>query len=257
VLYTVDETPVVAVAGETPAFRTLENGTHGADVLQLEDFLAEKGFLRSAPDGRFDWETTAAVKVWQADLGAPQSGVLPLGSIVFLRSFPVQMVAAEALRLGAPVADGVTLFEVVADDPTMELLLGADQAGNVPPGAPVEVTMGGGIVHAAAGAQREVDGQISVALQGADGKSAPCPHPCGAVPVQGVTQFPASVTVLGPATGPVVPVAAIETDAAGATTVLDENGAKRPVKVLLQVGGQAVVSGVAVGDRVRLPSSTS
>lgn len=54
-------------------------------------------------------------------------------------------------------------------------------------------------------------------------------------------------------TGPVVPVAAIVTDAGGAQSVRLPDGSEMPILVLASTGGLAVVSGIDAGDVVVLP----
>ncbi len=59
----------------------------GDDVLQLEQALLALGFDDSGnlvPDDTFTYETTRAVRAFQADVGLEQDGVLELGRIVFL-----------------------------------------------------------------------------------------------------------------------------------------------------------------------------
>ncbi len=59
----------------------------GDDVLQLEQALVALGYDDDGnlePDDTFAYETTRAVRAFQADLGLEQDGVLELGEIVFL-----------------------------------------------------------------------------------------------------------------------------------------------------------------------------
>ena len=64
----------------------------GEDVRQLETALSELGYFEATPNAHFDWNTIAAIKKWQKALTLPQSGSLPLGTVLF---------APEDLRIGA------------------------------------------------------------------------------------------------------------------------------------------------------------
>jgi Putative peptidoglycan binding domain len=78
VLYRVDESPVVLLAGSKPAWRQLAVGkTEGGDVRQLEQNLRALGYDEEgelAIDERFDDSTPAAVERWQADVGLEVTG---------------------------------------------------------------------------------------------------------------------------------------------------------------------------------------
>ena len=104
-VYTVAGNNTYLLHGATPAWRAFEEGmSDGEDVTQLETSLSELGYFEATPNAHFDWNTIAAIKKWQKALSLPQSGSLPLGTVLF---------APEDLRIGA-------LKARVGDNATME-----------------------------------------------------------------------------------------------------------------------------------------
>ena len=92
-VYTVAGNNTYLLHGATPAWRAFEEGmSDGEDVTQLETALSELGYFEATPNAHFDWNTIAAIKKWQKALSLPQSGSLPLGTVLF---------APEDLRIGA------------------------------------------------------------------------------------------------------------------------------------------------------------
>ncbi len=83
-LFEVDDEPVVLMDGTTPAWRTLQAGDEGADVLQLERNLAALGHDPGTVDDDFTSATAAAVRAWQEEWGMAESGRVALGDVVFL-----------------------------------------------------------------------------------------------------------------------------------------------------------------------------
>jgi peptidoglycan hydrolase-like protein with peptidoglycan-binding domain len=87
VIAEVNQTPVVLLTGDLPGYRTLQNGSEGADVKQLEAALVALGY---DPDGAVtvDEEFTSATRHmvldWQADIGVTEDGRVDPGDIVFL-----------------------------------------------------------------------------------------------------------------------------------------------------------------------------
>ena len=77
---------VYLLDGTTPAYRTLQPGLKGDDVLQLERDLRALGRdpdREMKVDGIWDDGTTAAVKRWQDAKDLPETGAIELGRIVF------------------------------------------------------------------------------------------------------------------------------------------------------------------------------
>src|SRR5262249_41812748 len=84
-LFKIDQRPVVAFYGPLPLYRTLRDGTKGADVRQLERNLADVGYTGFTVDDTYTAATAAAVCSWQADLGLPVTGAIQPGQLVFTR----------------------------------------------------------------------------------------------------------------------------------------------------------------------------
>ncbi len=77
---------VYLLDGITPAYRTLQPGLSGDDVLRLERDLRALGRdpdRAMKVDGIWDDGTTAAVKRWQDAKDLPETGAIALGRIVF------------------------------------------------------------------------------------------------------------------------------------------------------------------------------
>ncbi|MGI9658049.1 MAG: peptidoglycan-binding protein [Gaiellaceae bacterium] len=113
-LFRVDNRPVIAMIGSTPAYRTLERGiAAGPDIFQLEFNLVELGF---DPDGellldeKFNKKTEAAVKRWQESLGVKDDGIVSLGDVIFLTG--ENRVSRQLVDLGTSVQPGAPVVEL-------------------------------------------------------------------------------------------------------------------------------------------------
>jgi peptidoglycan hydrolase-like protein with peptidoglycan-binding domain len=130
-LYRVDDQPVTLLIGMTPAWRTLALGMpDGRDVAELQSGLISLGYahgLLSAPSGRYDWSTAAAVERWQAAEHEPVTGVVDLGDVVFLPA-PVR-VGAVTVAPGQGAAPGQVPFQVT----TTERIVSVALNPNLPP----------------------------------------------------------------------------------------------------------------------------
>src|SRR5262249_45065146 len=87
VLFRVDNQPVIAMRGRTPAWRPLGPGISGPDVRELQANLVALGYasgLFSAPTGYYDALTTDAVQRWQAAVGVLATGQVGLGQVAFV-----------------------------------------------------------------------------------------------------------------------------------------------------------------------------
>jgi len=73
VLYAIGGRPTIAVDGDTPFFRTLDVGSRGPDVLQLERILSVDGLDPGVVDDLFTTQTRAALAKWQVAAGYPAS----------------------------------------------------------------------------------------------------------------------------------------------------------------------------------------
>jgi peptidoglycan hydrolase-like protein with peptidoglycan-binding domain len=141
-LYEVDGRPVHLLYGGRPVWRDLRPGMpRGEDVRQLEQNLAALGHLPSTVDTSFTATTEAAVRRWQRRLGVPQTGHLPLGTVVF---------APEALRIVAvPVppgghVGGGPVLRASSTRRVVTVALPTSRQGAVRPGSAVDVALPGG-----------------------------------------------------------------------------------------------------------------
>jgi peptidoglycan hydrolase-like protein with peptidoglycan-binding domain len=257
VLFTVDLRPVVVAEGQVPAFRDLQLGDEGADVSQLQTLLAGLGFLGAEPDGQFGTATDAAVRQWQAALAVENDGTVRRGDVVFAPELPARVVATDALAIGAPLGDGEVVVDALAPAPTIVVPLTPEQRDLVPLAGGVVVTYPGGTwqgkIARAVEPTGEGGGILELVLEAATGGPL-CGDACAEwIPPLGRTDFGVEIVVVPETTGPVVPVAAILTDAGGGQTVRLVDGRQVPVEIKVSTGGLAVVSGVDPGDTVILP----
>lgn len=111
VLAVVDDRAVVWLDGAVPAWRALENGDEGVDVLQLETALTALGFNDDESvtvDEEFTSATQDMVEAWQASLGVAETGRVELGAVVFggdrTRVASVGFAVGDLVALGDPLA---------------------------------------------------------------------------------------------------------------------------------------------------------
>lgn len=149
-LYKVNETPVVLLYGDVPAYRRMARGIDdGADVTQLEANLKELGFaegLIDTPDAHFDWATEAAIKRWEKSLGLAQDGVIAPGEVVFL-SGP-QRVGSHKTNVGADARPGQEVMETNRTERVVTVDLDARKQSSVKVGDKVEIELPTGQVVA-------------------------------------------------------------------------------------------------------------
>ena len=132
VVYAVDGAPVVLLYGRTPAYRSLVEGTTGADVAQLNHDLVALGYADRAGVGtawnQFGWATRVGVETLQHHLGVDQTGELPLGDVVFLPT--AARVTTLQAGLGAPAAGPVLSASSTARTVTVALDPDLQSAGH-------------------------------------------------------------------------------------------------------------------------------
>ena len=141
-IYTVDGSPVVALDGALPAWRTMSTASaDGADIAQLEASLVALGYdpaQKVTVDNHFDSATKTMVEAWQTGLGVKATGTVTLGTIVFLPTSTT--VSAVARQVGDTVSDGDTVMTLAT--PTQQVLIDVptgDEAKVVPG---LQVTVG-------------------------------------------------------------------------------------------------------------------
>ena len=259
VLFAVDLRPVVVAAGATPAFRGMGPLDEGEDVRQLQELLSILGFFDGQPDGAFGSGTTAAVKAWQKSLGIAVDGIVRLGDLVFVEGLPTRVVLGAEVVVGARLAGGEQAIWGLPEDPSFWVPLAPEQRSLVPIDAPVMVSHDGGVWESVVVEALESEGpeggvgELRLLLRGAGGGpvcGSECPE---RVPLEGRSDFPAEIVVVPETTGPVVPVAAIQTGADGSTFVTLESGETVEVELVASHAGLAVVEGVEIGDVLLLP----
>ncbi len=266
IVYTVGLSPVAVAAGDIPAFRDLVPGVRGADVGQMQQMLVDTGHRAAAPDGSFDAATLAQLKSWQRASNSPVTGTAPLGSLLFVGTLPAVVgwddAATPAADGSVPDAKGVVGSRLVEGDsvaqflpstPSFTIDLPVGQRRLVDTGMPVTLRFGQhqwAAVVAAVQAPRD-DGSAIATLDPADGNESICGEDCNTIPVEGVGSISATIEVVAPTTGTVVPTSALAVAADGSTAVVSESGEVIPVTTKAIVGGQALIEGVAVGTKVR------
>jgi peptidoglycan hydrolase-like protein with peptidoglycan-binding domain len=108
-LYRLDERPVTLLYGVVPMYRDLAPGDSGVDVKQLERNLAKLGYARFTVDGAYTASTAEAVRAWQRDLGAEQTGAVARRDVVFVpdggRVDALHMSVGDVVAPGSPVLD--------------------------------------------------------------------------------------------------------------------------------------------------------
>lgn len=253
-LYTVDLRPTFVAQGDVPAFRDMALGTKGADVSQLQHLLIDKGYMRGTPDGHFGKTTESAVKKWQREQAIDDDGVVRASDLVFVPSLPARLIGDEELQVGARVEPGSTVVWALSDLPEFFIELGQGAGGALPPaGSEVRIAAASSVWTAVVGVTSLGDeGETMISLTTSDGAPI-CGAECTTVPAtMEATVYSGEVVITPTAEGPIVPVAALATDATGRTFVRTTVGEEVEVRVLADDGGRAVVEGVVVGDRLSL-----
>lgn len=207
-LYRVDEQPVTLLFGAIPMYRDLAPGDTGVDVEQLEANLAALGYTGFTADDEYTWYTEAAVREWQADAGAAETGVVGPSSVVFLPAGG--QVEALHAGVGDTVAPGSPVLDVTGTEQVVSLeadvadrdLLAIDTAVTVQLPGGTETT---GVVTAASVAQTTTE-----AASGTAGAAASDTTAAGAddavVTVEVTLAEPADADLLGSPVDVVVPV---------------------------------------------------
>jgi peptidoglycan hydrolase-like protein with peptidoglycan-binding domain len=143
VLYRVDNQPVYAMKGRTPAWRPMGPGmTTGPDVNELQANLIALGYasgLFSAPSGQYDWLTEDAVQRWQAATGVLVTGQIALGQVIFTPT--ALRIGARNVAPGQAAVPGQAPYQVTTDrrvvsvpvNPTMPPVAADDRVSIVLP----------------------------------------------------------------------------------------------------------------------------
>jgi len=252
VIATIDLRPVVVATGSVPMFRTLASGIDGPDVAQLQQLLAAQGLYKGAIDGRFRASTTAATKLWQKSIGASQSGVVDAGALVFVDSLPARM--ALVPKVGDLVGQGGDLVRVLGSAPDFSVTVTASLRASLGSGDTISIGAPDG------GTWTGTLGTFEPAITGIPGSYTAtvggtlCGTDCGLVSVEGETALRGFIVLVPETSGPVVPTSALAVQPSGGSAVTMADGSIRPVTVVAEANGFAVVEGLEAGSIIRLPS---
>jgi multidrug efflux pump subunit AcrA (membrane-fusion protein) len=141
-LWSVDGAAVALLQAPMTAWRSFAPGmADGPDVAALDAALIAvgDGVYGLTPSDTFTTATAAAIRRFQAALGEPQTGVLPLGSVVFEPS-AVRVTAVHPI-VGAPVQGGAPVVDVTSTTPQVNVALPVDQTYLVKAGDVVTVNL--------------------------------------------------------------------------------------------------------------------
>lgn len=252
-LFDVNERPVFVAQGRIPLYADLDMGSSGQVVAQLQSFLGRRGFFGSTPSGSFDWTTRAAVIAWQREVGVTADGRVREGDLIFVPGpLPARVVVDPEVSVGTDVSTNGVSVQYLSTAPTFDVELAETQSDLVPLDARVRVKADGAVWRGKiASAEQAEDGQLVLHLQGRGGAPL-CAPDCDAVSTSGITQFPVQLIVVPRTRGPIVPTAALRTDAGGMTFVLTKAGDEVPVEVKATDGGWSVVDGVDIETEILL-----
>ena len=140
-LYTVDGTPVVALVGNLPAWRSLSTDSDdGPDIRQLESSLVQLGYGSDGEitiDDEFDAATEAAVEHWQQGLGVEVTGEVALGAVAFV---PASVTVGSVLvAVGDEIGEGDDVLTLDAETQQIVATVPEEDQQLVAPGTSVDV----------------------------------------------------------------------------------------------------------------------
>ncbi|HEX4220307.1 MAG TPA: HlyD family efflux transporter periplasmic adaptor subunit [Acidimicrobiales bacterium] len=143
VLYQVSGSPVVLLYGTTPAYRSLSEGTTGADVEELNADLLTLGYVTGAEvsptSDAFTWWTKNGVEKLQTALGVAETGTLGLGQAVFE---PAGLrVTSLSAALGGPVQAGQPAMAATSTTRQVSIALDAAEQSDVTVGDKVTISL--------------------------------------------------------------------------------------------------------------------
>ncbi len=163
VLYTVESTPVVALRGALPAWRTMNNASSdGADIEQLEAALVGLGYDVDGDvtvDQEWDRATTAMVERWQRGMGVDDSGEVTLGTVVFIAHDAT--VATVDVAIGDEVQDGTEVLQLTGTQQQVVITVPDELQTALAPSTPVGLGDGTGVVARLRSADGD-DGTVTV-----------------------------------------------------------------------------------------------
>jgi peptidoglycan hydrolase-like protein with peptidoglycan-binding domain len=137
-LFEVNNTPVVLMYGNLPAWRSLSNGVRGPDVKQFEENLIALGDRTLIADGNFTWADANAVRRWQQGLGLPRTGSVELGRVAFLPG-PIR-IESQTIALGSIASAGAQPITITSVNRIVVAQVEANLAQQLRPGDTVAIT---------------------------------------------------------------------------------------------------------------------
>lgn len=254
-LYAVNLAPVVAAEGAVPSFRDLQIGSTGADVRQVQELLRAAGHRTSEATGVYDRATANEVYAWKKAHDIPPDGVFEAVRVVFIPKLPARVALVDAVSVGAPAPAGASGVRVLPNEPSFSIMLPAGQAQQVRTGQQVSLSIEGAQWEATIGelGAPSEEGEVRAILAPAKSEETICAKECDLIPLSGASGIDAQIVIVPRASGPVVPTAALRLPDGARTEVVDEAGKAIPVTIKASAGGLAVVDGVDIGTRVRVP----
>ena len=252
----INERPMVVIPGSVPAFREMTVGTRGRDVAALQAYLAELGYGVDDAVDAYTPVTAAAVRAWQEMLGLPATGTVSLGDVLIIDPLALQAPLrwTDAVDIGVPLAPGTAILERLSALPTLTV-----EFGGSPP-AQLEAGLHG-VATFPSGQRRDVtlaafessQGRQSAMLTATTGTLCAVDDCLRLAPPSADTPIEVEFILVPETSGPMLPVAAIQTDASGQSFVERPDGTRQPVRVLVASGGSAIVEGVSAGEEIMLP----
>ncbi|WP_157875271.1 peptidoglycan-binding protein [Arthrobacter sp. PAMC 25486] len=253
-IYAADLAPVALVAGSTPAFREITTGTEGPDVVQLAAMLAERGYGVDPETSKVDWVFAQAIKAWQRDIGAKDTGTVANGAVIFAPGLPARIqFDPDIISVGATLAGGEKVLTVASAVPEFTIEVPNEQAQTIPVGTPVSIKNGEARWPGQVSGIRELaNGSNKLLVLGSATDTPICGADCGALTAVKDALFPTEITLVPHQEGLVVPSSAIRTNASGGTSVMLASGTDQPVEVVGTSSGMSIVTGVDAGTVIQL-----
>lgn len=258
-IYAVDLAPVALVAGRTPAFREITTGTQGPDVIQLAVMLAERGYGVDPDADKVDWVFAQAIKAWQKDIGAKDTGTVANGAVIFTPGLPARIqFDPEIISVGATLVGGEKVLTVASAVPEFTLEVPNDQAQSIPVGTGVTIkNKDAKWPGQVAGIKDSANSSNKLLVLGSTTDAPLCGRDCGALTEAKDALFPTEIIIVASQEGLVVPSSAVRTNASGGTSLLLESGVEQPVEVVATSSGMTIVIGIDAGTRIQLWAPTA
>ncbi|MEQ1703126.1 MAG: peptidoglycan-binding protein [Ilumatobacteraceae bacterium] len=228
VLYTVESSPVVALAGALPAWRTMNrNSADGLDIAQLEAALVALGYDPDgdvAVDQEWDSDTTAVVRRWQSGLRLDDTGT----------------VTATSVSVGDEVQDGSSVLSLSGTVQQVIIEVPEELQANVTPSMAVDIAGTPGTVQRLRSAAATDAGTEGVTVQAVIVPDARLTSPVGSV-VKVTISYSVATDQLVVATEAIVS----RLDGGYAVEVADADGAHSfvPVDVVAVSGNRSAITG--------------